>query len=273
VLDYVLANGVPNESGELIYTPEDMASVLRHNPPGSAADATQFSVFLPGTREQSNVSAAHSAIDRDLQSLRGVSSITDFGVTGSPFVRQEQLEATTRSLQTSIPIAAGAALVLLIVAFRSVRYAVVTIIPIGLVVAWLYAIMWVSGFALNFVTATIGAVSIGVGIDFSIHLTERFREEFHRNPGRVQAMRAAMRGTGVALAGSAGSSIVGFAIMGLAPMPLFASYGLLTSIMILLALAAALLVLPSLLMAVTPERSPQANTTKAAREAVATRMK
>jgi hypothetical protein len=43
--------------------------------------------------------------------------------------------------------------------------------------------------------------------------------------------------------------------------------------MILLALAAALLVLPSLLMAVTPERSPQANTTKAAREAAATRMK
>ena len=45
---------------------------------------------------------------------------------------------------------------------RSVRYAVVTVVPIGLVVAWLYAIMELAGFALNFVSATIGAISIGV---------------------------------------------------------------------------------------------------------------
>ncbi len=48
---------------------------------------------------------------------------------------------------------------------RSVRYALVTIIPIGLVVAWLYGIMYVAGFALNYVTATIGAISVGIGID------------------------------------------------------------------------------------------------------------
>ena len=43
--------------------------------------------------------------------------------------------------------------------------------------------------------------------------------------------------------------------MGLAPMPLFSSYGLLTSIMVFLAVVAALLVLPSLLMIATPEIS------------------
>ena len=52
---------------------------------------------------------------------------------------------------------------------------------------------------------------------------------------------------------SAGSSVVGFAIMGFAPMPMFSTYGVLTALMIFLALAAALVVLPSLLMLVTPE--------------------
>ena len=114
--------------------------------------------------------------------------------------------------------------------------------------------MHLMGFHLNFVTATIGAVSIGVGVDFSIHMTQRFREEM----GRGSAMECARwsgprEGTGTALMASAGSSICGFAIMALAPMPLFSAYGILTAVMVLMAAAAALLVLPSLLLLVTPE--------------------
>jgi predicted RND superfamily exporter protein len=88
-------------------------------------------------------------------------------------------------------------------------------------------------------------------------MTERFREELRRAPDKVQAMRQAARGTGAALVASAASSIVGFSIMGLAPMPMFASFGILTALMIFLALAASLVVLPSLLLLVTPERAPE----------------
>ena len=133
-------------------------------------------------------------------------------------------------------------------------YAVVTIIPIGLVVAWLYGLMSLIGFPLNYVTATIGAISLGVGIDYSIHVTERFREEMHKASNKMQALRQTANGTGVALLASAASSIVGFAILGFAPMPMFSSYGILTAIMIFLALSASLVVLPSLLLLVTREK-------------------
>ena len=43
--------------------------------------------------------------------------------------------------------------------------------------------------------------------------------------------------------------------MGFAPMPLFASYGFLTAVMIFLALSASMVVLPTLLMIVTPEKA------------------
>jgi predicted RND superfamily exporter protein len=56
---------------------------------------------------------------------------------------------------------------------------------------------------------------------------------------------------------SAASSIVGFTILGLAPMPMFSSYGFLTAAMIFLALAASLMVLPSLLLMVTPGKELQ----------------
>lgn len=92
--------------------------------------------------------------------------------------------------------------------------------------------MYVFGFAINIVTATIGAVSIGIGIDYAIHYTVRFREELADAGDRLDAMRRAAEGTGLALVASALSSVVGFLILALAPMPLFASYGLLTAVMI-----------------------------------------
>ncbi|MFH1604881.1 MAG: efflux RND transporter permease subunit, partial [Pseudomonadota bacterium] len=258
VLDYAVDHGVPGSALTPAYGPEQVRMALSHDPAGRHPDATVLTVFVPGTREQSTVLAARRALQDDMKVLSGVPGITRTGLTGSPFARQEQLQASVDSMQTSMPIAAAGAFVLLLLAMRSLRFAVVTIIPIGLVVGWLYGLMYAGGFALNFVTATIGAVSIGVGIDYSIHMTERFREELRRSDSKGLALRKALDGTGVALAASALSSIVGFAIMGFAPMPMFATYGILTAIMIFLALAASLAVLPSLLLLVTPE--PAAHT-------------
>ena len=252
---YMLRGGVPLDEDTFVYNPAQVAETLFYRPDGGAEDVTTLSIGIPGTREQANVAAARDALAGDLDILSAIPSITKVGLTGSPFTRQAELEATARSLQRSIPIAAAGALLLLLVTMRSVRYAVVTVIPIGLVVTWLYALMYGFGFGLNFVTATIGAISIGVGIDYSIHMTERFREELRRSSSREEALRRAARGTGVALMASAGSSIVGFAILGFAPMPMFSSYGILTAIMIFLALTASLVVLPSLLLLVTPRKA------------------
>ena len=253
--NYMLTEGVPLDENTLVYTPGQVREMLFHPPDGNKNDVTILTVGIPGTREQQNVVAARDSLTENLRVLSESPTITSAGLTGSPFTRLAQLDATAKTLQRSLPIAAAAALVLLLVVMRSLRYAVVTIIPIGLVVAWLYGLMYLTGFALNYVTATIGAISIGVGIDYSIHMTERFREEMHRTSNKAQALRQAAGGTGVALLASAVSSIVGFAIMGFAPMPMFSSYGILTALMIFLALSASLVVLPSLLLLVTPEKA------------------
>ena len=255
--DYIVQDGVPLDEDTLVYDVGQVREGLFHDPISGEENVTVLTVGIPGTREQTVVKAARKALSKDLEVLRQNRLITRVGITGSPFVREGQLDATTNSLETSLPIAAAAALVLLLLTMRSFRYAAVTIIPIGLVVAWLYALMHLIGFSLNFVTATIGAISIGVGIDYSIHMTERFREELSRTTTKLQALRRASNGTGVALIASAASSIVGFTILGFAPMPMFSSFGFLTALMILLALAASLVVLPSLLLLVTPEKATQ----------------
>ncbi len=251
---YMVEFGIPLNATTLAFTPAQVRGSLSHDPTGRDPDALQMLVALPGTREQSVVSRAQDAVEADLEFLEDVPSISRAGLTGSAFTRGASLDAAVRSLLTSLPIAVASCFLVAALFMRSVRYALVTIIPIGLVVAWLYGLMYLLGFDLNFVTATIGAVSIGVGVDFSIHLTQRFREEVARTGDGLAAIERSAGSTGMALIASASSSVAGFAIMGFAPMPMFSAYGILTAAMVFMAAAAALLVLPSLLLLVTPQR-------------------
>jgi uncharacterized protein len=214
-----------------------------------------LTVALVGSRAQENVEAARDLLeplveelDAELAALHRGSQAT---LTGTPIVRQASLDAVSRSLRVSLPIAVLLCLLCAWAFMRSLRYALVSMVPILLVVAWLYAFMYLAGFSVNLVTATIGAISIGIGIDFATHMTMRYREELAVRPTRLEALRDATAGTGLALVGSSVSSIVGFAILALAPMPMFASFGLLTAVMIALALVASLLVLPGLLVLVS----------------------
>ena len=244
-LTYAVTAGVPAPDGSLVHSAADVRAALDYQRDAAAAPYTILTVTIPDSRAQSTLTAARAALEADLAPLAAADGITRVGLIGSPFEREETLVATTDALITALPIAAAGALVLLLVAFRSFRYALVTIIPVGLVAAWLYAVMYLAGFSLNFMMATIGAISIGVGIDYSIHMTARFREELRRVGDPRAALSRAADGSGVALLASAGSTIVGFAIMGFAPIPLFSSYGILTAVMIALALAASLLVAPA----------------------------
>jgi len=248
---FALKNGVSGENGNLILRPDQVRGAIYHK--NGEENLTTISFQIPGTRDQALVTQAGKVIRPILANLETHPSISIARLTGSPFTRELQLSASTKTLYTSLPIAIVAATILLIISMRSFKYAIVTVIPIGLVVAWLYGFMNLAGFSLNFVTAMIGAISIGVGIDYSIHMTERFREELKRNPTRMDAIKRSSRGTGVALLASAASSIVGFIIMGFAPMPMFASYGQLTALMIFFALISSLIVLPCLLMLITKD--------------------
>lgn len=241
ILNYISVNGVPQSPTQNIYDHLEVGE-----------DATTLIFGIPGTREQTNVIESRKTLTAAVASLEEHPGISFAGLTSSPYTRQASLDATANGLQRAFPIALVACLALVVAAMKSVRFGLVTIIPIGLVVAWLYAVMHLFGFGLNFITATIAAISIGIGIDYSVHFTERFRQELKNTGDRDRAMRRTVTGTGSALIASAATSIIGFIVMAFAPMPMFAAYGILTAIMIFLAAVAALLVLPSLLYLVTP---------------------
>ncbi len=241
--------GVPLDVDRSILTPDDVATSVAFTEGGPAR--TFFEFGLVNSRSQESVREARQFLEPTAQAISTDLDGSFVQVTGSAFVREASLNATNDALQTSLPIALVLCFIVSTLFLRSIRYGLASIVPIVMVVSWLYAFMELAGYSINIVTATIAAVSIGIGIDFAIHFIARYDEELARMGNRIAAVRAAGEGTGVALVASAFSSSVGFGILALAPMPLFAAYGLLTALMIAMALTATLLVLPSILVLIT----------------------
>ncbi len=245
--------GVPFDADRLILTPDDVATEVVLD---GVDSRTAFEMGVVDSRSQESVTATKDALDPIAASLSAELDDSFVQVTGSALVREASLDATNRALQVSLPVALVLCLIVASVFLRSIRYGLASIVPILMVVAWLYAFMYAAGFAINLVTATIAAVSIGIGIDFAIHFISRYRDELAARGRRDVAVRVTGEGTGLALVASAISSAVGFGILALAPMPLFAAYGLLTALMIVLALVATLAVLPGLLVTITQDVEP-----------------
>ncbi|MCP3997569.1 MAG: MMPL family transporter [bacterium] len=244
--------GLRDDSGQMVFAPDDVAGILYVD---GDTQGTRLAVLIGSLTDGPLIDASQAALEDAAANLRTATAgaaIDQIGVSGEPLTFRNTLDAFTKSMLVSLPLAV--LLTFLIVAWmlKSVKYSLVSVTPILLVVAWVYGFMYLANYTINPVTATIAAISIGVGIDFATHFTVRFREELAGEPSRFPALRRAGEGTGGALILSALTSIAGFGVLGLAPMPIFAVYGVLTAVMIALAVLVTLLVLPTMLLFATP---------------------
>jgi predicted RND superfamily exporter protein len=107
--------------------------------------------------------------------------------------------------------------------------------------------MRVLGIAFNAFTATILALTIGLGIDYSVHVVHRFIDERREND-LFTALDRTVRGTGGALLGSMLTTSFGIGVLTLAVLSVLGQFGVLTALSIAYSFIASLLVLPSVLV-------------------------
>jgi predicted RND superfamily exporter protein len=247
-------NGVLNDAGQTVFAVENVQRALFYD--GDSRQATTLSVGIPSFVDGLIINEAKAELEAAATGLEAaIGDQTDIiSVSGDVITQKGGLDAFVDAMVVSIPIAVVLATLIAALIMRSLKYALTAIVPILLVVAWVYGFMYLVDMKINPVTATIAAIAIGIGIDFATHFTVRFREEFVGEPSRFPALRRAGEGTGGALAISAATSILGFFALSLAPTPIFATFGILTAVMIAIAFAVSIIVLPSLLLFVTPRR-------------------
>jgi predicted RND superfamily exporter protein len=104
------------------------------------------------------------------------------------------------------------------------------------------------GWPLDFMTVMVSSLVIGAGIDFGIHVSHRFREEWHYGGVEIdEAMRRTIGNVGKALVAAAVTTAGAFAIIAMSRMSYLRRFGGITALSLTFALLAALLVLPSIL--------------------------
>lgn len=121
-------------------------------------------------------------------------------------------------------------------------------IPLITVVLWVYGIMGLAGYQLNSQTVTIGALALGLGVDYAVHYVIRLEEEVELHPEKTVAewTSKTTATTGRAMLGAAISTAGGFAILnfsGLLPLRLF---GQVFIVAISLAMISSVTLLPTL---------------------------
>ncbi len=164
----------------------------------------------------------------------------------------EVTDSLTASQATSIVLTIVAALVVLVLFFWVTEFrpmlAVLSVLPILLVLVWVLGTMVLLGYSYNVITALITALSIGIGVDYTIHVTHRFVEEIEHGKKIAEAINATMRTTGGALIGSALTTALGFTVLVFSPIAPMGQFGLLTAITVTYSLIAAVVVLPPMLV-------------------------
>jgi len=98
-------------------------------------------------------------------------------LTGGPPVSIAINEGIQNTQFDTIKLSLFLVLITMIVIFSSVKFGFITFLPILLVILWYPATVDAGGTNLNIFTAMVGTIIIGIGIDNSIQITERVREE------------------------------------------------------------------------------------------------
>ena len=172
--------------------------------------------------------------------------------TGSTVVFQQISDTILASaIQSLIVALVATALFLLLVYYvleGRASLGLVNLAPIVVSVALLAGSMRLFGIPFNSLTATILAIALGLGIDYSVHIVHRFTDEYALTGDVFRALDRTVIGTGGALTGSMLTTASGIGVLVLAIFPVLGQFGVLIALTVVYSYVTSLIVTPSVVV-------------------------
>ena len=162
------------------------------------------------------------------------------------------LQSLFQSQILTIGVVMLAIMLMFLTLFKSLSIAIICIIPNAIAAALVLGIMGWLNIPLDIMTITIAAISVGIGVDNTIHYMERFRREFPRFGNYRETMFFCHNSIGRAMYFTSMTIVAGFSILSLSNFIPTIVFGLLTSFAMMVALVGSLTLLPQLLMTFKP---------------------
>ena len=177
-----------------------------------------------------------------------LSGVANVYVTGDLVALQNVLDGLNSSQLSSTAISFIVSFVVLLLLTRRPVPAIVVLTPVVLATLWVVGSMVVLSLKWNVLTVMVTALSLGIGIDYVIHMWRRFESEREKREDVWEALEETISTTGVALVLSAGTTSLGFLVLLFSPMPVVQQFGLVTALTVTYSLVLSIIVLPVLLL-------------------------
>ena len=252
-----LNNGKPLDSFELslVYNeiPEQFQEQLVNPFVSIEHNQVRFMVRVRDTNPSLRRNELINRIDRHL-SQRFADDGDDVHLTGLLVLYNNVLQSLFDSQIQTLGVLLLALMVMFLLVFTSFKVALIAVFPNLLAVATVLGVMGWAGIPLDIMTITIAAISVGIAVDDTIHYLHRFRREIRKDWDYTAAMYRSHGSIGYAMYYTSITIILGFSILTLSNFIPTIIFGLMTGLAMLIALLAALTLLPRLLIIFKPWR-------------------
>ena len=175
-----------------------------------------------------------------------------FYLSGISVIYNNLLQSLFQSLIGSLLIVFTAIFLMFIVLFRSFYMALIAMIPNLLSAASVLGIIGWSGIPIDIMTVTVAAISIGIGVDNTIHYVHRFLKEFEQEQNYDIAIKNSHSTIGRAMFYTSLTIVLGFMILVSSNFNPSVFFGIFTSFSMIVAILAALMLLPVLIRHLKP---------------------
>ncbi len=246
------------EFGKIPETGQAIAQYLEiYNMNSDAADIEQFvdfsyeNLLLVVKFKAESLNEIQSIVDNILSTAE--ENKTDVIVGGYCLVEKEMSDSILRGQIYSLIFAFFAILILLSLIFRSVTAGLIGSVPLVFAVFCTFGIMGWLGIELNIVTALLSSISIGLGVDFTIHIFWRIKWELALNKTFTESIVATLKTIGRGIIINAFSVMIGFSVLFVSIFPIIRSFAVLIIISLLLCLVSALVLIPAICLMFKPE--------------------
>jgi len=181
--------------------------------------------------------------------IRSADGQFNVGITGSSYLFKVLTDLLVSGQILSLLVSLfGVALVVGLI-FRSVRFGLLSMIPLGFTITLNFGIMGWLSIPLDTATTMLASIAIGIGVDYTVHFLSKYRRELRAGRTSHDAVGETIQTTGRAITYNVMAVAAGFAVL------LFSSFGPIATLGALVALSmgisgfAALTLLPAALMA------------------------
>ena len=231
--------------------PDDFRTALIDPYASVANDQARINVRIKDSMDSLRRDALLTRIREDLTGKLGLRE-DQFRVSGLMVLYNNMLQSLFQSQIKTIGYTVLALAVMFLLLFRSVKVALIAILPSLLSSLVVIGVMGLGNITLDVMTITIVAISIGIAVDDTIHYLHRFRAEFAADGDYVQTMHRCHRSIGNAMYYTTITITIGFSILAISNFIPSIVFGLLTALAMLMALVSALSLLPKLILVFRP---------------------